>query len=101
MHDQANVGLGLGLPSDLLCTRVNRPLTGLGIFIDPSAFVYDEESEEWLIDDLMSPSPEIPAQPSPILAPAPTAYAVQGSGEMVGLGIFVDCQLLIGPDEEL
>lgn len=95
MHDKANVGLGLGLPSNVLCTKVHRPLTGLGIFID-CWFLEDEDDSD---NDWMSPvtMPTRPIIPSPDLAPAP----IPGTGEKVGLGIIVDCWFLgEGIDDE-
>lgn len=94
MHDKANVGLGLGLPSNVLCTKLNRPLSGLGIFID-RWFLEDEEDSD---DDWMSPvtMPTQPSIPSPNLVPAP----VQGTGEKIGLGIFIDCWFLGEWDDE-
>ena len=96
MHGQANVGLGLGLPSDVLRTKVNRPLTGLGIFID--SWLIGDDDDEDDDDEFMSPIMMMPAQHThTTLAPAP----VQGTGEKVGLGIFIDCWFLEDDDEEL
>jgi hypothetical protein len=91
MQDKADIGLGLGLPSDVLCTKVNWPLKlklmELGIFID-SWFLNDGGKDD---DDDVMQAVAMPAiRGTPTLGRIPVLV----NGKKFRLGIFIDCWFL-------
>ncbi|GJE88654.1 hypothetical protein PsYK624_047370 [Phanerochaete sordida] len=75
-HGKATVGLGLGLPSEVLVTSVHaHPGTGLGIFIDSWLFDDSSESEELASSPAMPSPPLLAVRRSPRKPPADTPGA--------------------------
>ncbi|GJE88660.1 hypothetical protein PsYK624_047430 [Phanerochaete sordida] len=75
-HGKATVGLGLGLPSEVLVTSVHaHPGTGLGIFIDSWLFDDSLESEESVSSPAMPSPPLLAVRCSPRKPPVDTPGA--------------------------
>ncbi|GJE88657.1 hypothetical protein PsYK624_047400 [Phanerochaete sordida] len=75
-HGKATVGLGLGLPSEVLVTSVQaQPSTGLGIFINSWLFDDSPESEEPASSPAMPSPPLLAVRRSPRKPPADTSGA--------------------------
>ena len=111
---KATIGLGLGLPSDVLITHVNRPMVGLGIVMEYGFLdILDEEAIAMASPPLLAtrrspPKPQAESPGSefrPMRTPSPSLLATSGvvgaavSGVVVrqaarahvGLGIELPC----------
>lgn len=111
--NKATIGLGLGLPSDVLITHVNRPMVGLGIVMEYGFLnILDEEAIAMASPPLLAtrrspPKPQAESPGSefrPMRTPSPSLLAASGvvgaaapgvvrqaARAHVGLGIELPC----------